>query len=1490
GNNMLEITADGNFVLTGLSTTVTSAGGQGVVTYSQIRNVTLTGGAGNNTFDVSGWPGGQAGSVVINGNGGTDTLISNDDTDFTLTDASLRRSDGTSYVLNGIAQAQLTGGPSDNSFDVSTFSGPVAIDGGAGVNDYNRIIDTSPGTYTLTDASLARSAGATVTLARINRATLPGGASTVNSGGFSGLVDLTPGTPPAATISGATDSLGRWMELGQSASNGGVSNSPDSAVDPAIATTSTAQFIAWADNRGGTYEIYVAEHIAGAWMQLAGSAQGGGISNTAANSRRPAITVDGSGNPVVAWTAFNGSSSDIEVAAYSPTANGGAGGWIALGSSLSAGGISGTGAADHAQIVYTAAGPVVAWLDRSGGPTNVFVQQFAGGVWSALGAGAANGSGVSGSGVAIPDFSLATDGTKFAISWTQGSPGSSQVYLKQYSGGSWSAVGQSASGNGLSNTPGSADQSSVAYYNGALFVAWQATVNNPTTSSNEADIATATSNGGAWSGVSIDTPGSAGNATTRGAASQPQLAQAGGTLELVWLERRLAGAPSQDTEIYANRFNGTAFARVLPGDASFNGIHWTSSAVSTLALSVDAGGRPFVAWGDSSTGGPQIYALGTAFAIHSIYYVNDALTLDDSFTTAAGSSTNSGTTPASPLDSVQSVLGKYSLAAGDVILVDSGTYSGFTLSGAPSGVLIIGPSGVPATFVGSVVLTNAQGVILQGLSMTGGLTLTNGTNVEVANDNISNLTLSGGGGDRVEHSAIGTLWLNGNPTNATIVNNYISGAVTLSGTSALMLSGNFISGGLTVSTPSAGTLTTNYISGGGTALNLSTQFTGSIDHNSIFSANIGVNYATPALLNSNRIYANNTGIVDSVNSLTGGLGFVAGSVGNEIFNNYNVGVNLTGLMQLQHVHNDSTGVTGSGTLGSTTLDNANLIEMNYTGTSFTGTIQFNRIARNTVGIQATSGQIVIHNLIYRNLSAGIDTGGATDVRIINNTFYSNSGNNIQVDGGSSNVQALNNIMWTTAGYDLFVADNSRTGFFSDYNDLFSTGTGKLVHWLLDFLDILDWQVTLNRLDLHSIGTTVVNPTWAQPQFVNLARDNFNIVPLTNGIRASSPTLDTADPVTDIGQPGSYLNLLANPSFESGMTSWIVNSGGGTQSANPAPFNGSSYFYSGAVASGFAQQTISLTGAGFTTAQLDGQGLVAVFGGRVRSAAETPADQGQIVFTFLNGSGVAIGTPDTVPASNASDRWELIGDRLHIPAGARSVTYRFQSIRESGSTDDSYLDNAFLYVLPSTTAPDMGAYGNTTSDTDLQTAHIHISYPDLYVDWELSTPHTIQWSTFGGAGSPVNIDLYQDVAGTPQLLMHIASSVPDTGQYTWIPLNSGMTYGMYGLRIQVSLAANPSVYDRSTETFTIPENGHSYYINDASQTGDVYTTAVGSNRNDGKLPGKPKPLLTSLLRIYNLGGADTIFVDTGTYYHFDPVVLSGNPLVGKNQGITITGPI
>src|SRR5207302_4984953 len=144
----------------------------------------------------------------------------------------------------------------------------------------------------------------------------------------------------------------------------------------------------------------------------------------------------------------------------------------------------------------------------------------------------------------------------------------------------------------------------------------------------------------------------------------------------------------------------------------------------------------------------------------------------------------------------------------------------------------------------------------------------------------------------------------------------------------------------------------------------------------------------------------------------------------------------------------------------------------------------------------------------------------------------------------------------------------------------------------------------------------------------------------------------------------------------------------------------------------------------------------------------------------------------------ADRWELVGGRVRLPAGTRSVHYRFDGIRGSGGANSSYLDNAFLYVQADTVAPDHGAYGNIDAqNAENLNTHLALRFPDLYTDWEKFQPHTIRWDTYNNAQrGPVSIDLYQDGPNGPQFLVNIASAAPDTGSYVWIPGNSGIDYG------------------------------------------------------------------------------------------------------------------
>ncbi len=372
----------------------------------------------------------------------------------------------------------------------------------------------------------------------------------------------------------------------------------------------------------------------------------------------------------------------------------------------------------------------------------------------------------------------------------------------------------------------------------------------------------------------------------------------------------------------------------------------------------------------------------------------------------------------------------------------------------------------------------------------------------------------------------------------------------------------------------------------------------------------------------------------------------------------------------------------------------------------------------------------------------------------------------------------------------------------------------------------------------------------------------------------------------------------NGSFENSVNNWTVNTGGGTQSANPTPFDGSSYFYSGNIAQGFAEQTVDLVAKGFTPTQLDSQDFALVFGGRARSLNEAVEDRGQITLTFLDGLGQQIGsTVGQAIASNATDRWELIGARKIIPQGTRAVKFRFQADRSTGASNDAYLDSAYVFVVPDTTAPDQGAYGNTSAEDASPTRpHIALRSPDLYTDVELFKPRSIRWDTYNNVlEDTIRIDLFQDTPQGPQFLLNIIANTQDDGDFTWIPdpaVYPGINYGTYGLRIQVSFTSDNSVLDRSTENFTIPENGDTYYVDDASNVNDEYTPlAIGSNRNDGKLPTAPKPNPVNILRTYELTAGATLNVDTGSYPMIYTAIGTSKPGVGlgTDRGFTFRGP-
>ncbi len=338
--------------------------------------------------------------------------------------------------------------------------------------------------------------------------------------------------------------------------------------------------------------------------------------------------------------------------------------------------------------------------------------------------------------------------------------------------------------------------------------------------------------------------------------------------------------------------------------------------------------------------------------------------------------------------------------------------------------------------------------------------------------------------------------------------------------------------GLSMETSGQGRIANNSFDGANTAINLLASFAGLVTENHVSNSQTGVYYAAANLLDANLIYSNTTGIRTVVNSATTGLGFFGSTRPNRSVKN-STGITLqNALVQNQIVSANVNGITGTGNVAPLSFDMANRIDRNSLAIDVTGSITNNRLDRNQLGIKAKSGQLITHNELTDNL-VGIDVASVNDVRIFSNTLVTKLGTNVRITAAASQTELRSNLLWTDDGYNIYVADNSTTGFFSDYNSLIAGANGKVAYWTKDFFDILDWQEDVYQFDLHSTGTTVIDPANARPRFVARWMNDLRVFDQTAHLRFTSPSIDTADPRSDQGRDATFINVISNPSFESG---------------------------------------------------------------------------------------------------------------------------------------------------------------------------------------------------------------------------------------------------------------------------------------------------------------------------------------------------------------------
>jgi hypothetical protein len=244
-----------------------------------------------------------------------------------------------------------------------------------------------------------------------------------------------------------------WREAAGSATGSGISGGGYSRGPSVAVAANGSPYVAWSEKFSvGGWDVYMLRWDGSSWQEVgAGSASGGGISDSGGDSAGPAVAIAPDGVPYVAWGSFRGKG-EIYVRRWNGAA------WQEVGqSSPSDGGISNTsGESNDACISIGPDGvPYVAWTEDAGGNDEIYVRRWNRLVWQEVGQGSASGGGISDNAGTSETCSVAVSSSNVPyVAWADRSGGDcDQIYVRYWDGVQWRSVGLgAASGGGVSDT------------------------------------------------------------------------------------------------------------------------------------------------------------------------------------------------------------------------------------------------------------------------------------------------------------------------------------------------------------------------------------------------------------------------------------------------------------------------------------------------------------------------------------------------------------------------------------------------------------------------------------------------------------------------------------------------------------------------------------------------------------------------------------------------------------------------------------------------------------------------------------------------------------------------------------------------------------------------------------------------------------------------------------------------------------------------------
>jgi hypothetical protein len=501
---------------------------------------------GGQTSGGSGGGGGGGGGSGGGGGGGGGSAL---DFNIALSPASLTVQQGSS------GNTTLTLTPQNG------FTGTVTLS----------LVDASTGNA-VPDITLPPTSFTVSTSSPVNQTLTVNVANSVATGSYSLKVRAVSGSiNKEASLSLTVNSLlgSTWIQLGSelNISSGQDAESPSLALD-----ASGNPVVAWQENVPGQYgNIYVKrwDSASSSWVQLGNELDVDPLQNAV----KPSLALDASGNPVVAWTEWDGSSNNVYVKRWDGTD------WVQLGGALDVN--PAQNAISHSLALDSANRPVVAFFENDGTSFNIYVKRWDGTNWVLLG-GALDVN----LGEQAYDPSLALDASgNPVVAWHEHTPGQfDNIYVKRWDGTGWVQLGGALDVN---VNDGAALASLALDASGNPVVAWTEW------NSSSSNVYVKRWDGAGWVplGNELD-------------ISEPQMAErpslaldASGRPAVAWFEN-----DGTSNNIYVKRWDGASW--LLQGselDIVLN------QAAEFPKVAMDGAGYPVVVWQEQTGSARHIY-------------------------------------------------------------------------------------------------------------------------------------------------------------------------------------------------------------------------------------------------------------------------------------------------------------------------------------------------------------------------------------------------------------------------------------------------------------------------------------------------------------------------------------------------------------------------------------------------------------------------------------------------------------------------------------------------------------------------------------------------------------------------------------------------------------------------------------------------------------------------------------------------------------------